>query len=60
MLKKLVLNSKSNDVLNEISSKMAGKTFHHHYHMLYDIRTFLGEEKKFILKLEHTAVVHYL
>ena len=42
----LVKNSNSNELTKYISKNMEGKTFHHHYHILYDIRTLLGKEKK--------------
>ena len=42
----IITNSNSNDIVKNISSSMYGKTFHHHYHILYDIRTVLGNEKK--------------
>ncbi len=38
--------SNSNELVKTISKKMGGSTFHHHYHILYDIRTMLGPEKK--------------
>ena len=42
----LIKNSDSSNIVKKISSEMDGKTFHHHYHILYDIRTLLGKEKK--------------
>jgi predicted O-methyltransferase YrrM len=45
-LRKLIKNSNSNEIVTNISKNMDGKTFHHHYHILYDIRTLLGPEKK--------------
>lgn len=40
------MKSNSNELVQNISKTMFGKTFHHHYHILYDIRTLLGNEKK--------------
>ena len=45
-LKKIIENSDSVNIVANISNKMNGNTFHHHYHILYDIRTLLGNEKK--------------
>jgi cephalosporin hydroxylase len=45
-LKKIIENSDSVNIVSKISNKMSGNTFHHHYHILYDIRTLLGKEKK--------------
>jgi cephalosporin hydroxylase len=42
----IIKNSNSNEIVKTISKTMKGKTFHHHYHILYDIRTLLGNEKK--------------
>ena len=42
----LINNSNSNDLVKNISKNMYGSTMHHHYHILYDIRTLLGPEKK--------------
>jgi cephalosporin hydroxylase len=42
----VITNSNSNDIVKTISNTMHGKTFHHHYHILYDIRTLLGNQKK--------------
>jgi len=39
-------NTKSNDIVKNICKTMTGTTFHHHYHILYDIRTLLGETNK--------------
>lgn len=39
-------NSNSHDLVKSIAQKMNGSTFHHHYHILYDIRTIMGPEKK--------------
>jgi predicted O-methyltransferase YrrM len=46
MLDDIVETSESNEIVKFISNNMDGNTFHHHYHILYDIRTYLGEEKK--------------
>lgn len=46
MLSDIIQHSNSNDIVKDISNKMVGKTFHHHYHILYDIRTLLGETPK--------------
>jgi hypothetical protein len=45
-IKKQIIESNSNEIVKNISNTMFGKTFHHHYHILYDIRTLLGKEKK--------------
>lgn len=45
-LKRLVKKSYSNNIMQYISTNMIGRTFHHHCHILYDIRTLLGNEKK--------------
>ena len=42
----LIKTSDSDNILKKISNEMYGKTFHHHYHILYDIRTLLGSNKK--------------
>lgn len=46
MLSETIKESNSNDIVQYISKNMMGNTFHHHYHILYDIRTLLGKEKK--------------
>lgn len=46
ILKKEIENSNSSSIVKYISNNMMGNTFHHHYHILYDIRTVLGKEKK--------------
>ena len=38
--------SHSNLIVNQIAHEMAGYTYHHHYHLLYDLRTLLGPESK--------------
>lgn len=45
-LSNLIEKSNSSKIVKNISNEMNGKTFHHHYHILYDIRTLLGNEKK--------------
>ena len=39
---KLINDSTSNQIVDDISKNMHGSTMHHHYHILYDIRTLLG------------------
>jgi predicted O-methyltransferase YrrM len=41
-----VSTSTSSNLVKKISETMEGSTMHHHYHILYDIRTLLGPEKK--------------
>jgi predicted O-methyltransferase YrrM len=41
-----ILTEESNLKALEISNTILEKTFHHHYHILYDLRTLLGEDKK--------------
>lgn len=36
---KITVTKKSIDILDHISKKMTGSTFHHHYHINYDIRS---------------------
>lgn len=50
-LTKEVRGSKSDVILKSIVDHMHGHTMHHHYHILYDIRTLLGEEKKTYLEI---------
>ena len=38
--------SRSDLIVAKISQEMIGKTFHHHYHLLYDLRTLLGPTSK--------------
>lgn len=45
MLSDIITKSYSNELVDYISKNMFGKTFHHHYHILYDIRTLLGKDK---------------
>lgn len=45
-LNEIIANSNSNELVNSIAETMNGSTFHHNYHILYDIRTLLGSEKK--------------
>ena len=42
----IIKNSNSNEIVKHISETMHGSTMHHHYHILYDIRTVMGKEKK--------------
>ncbi len=41
-----VSSSTSNNIVKNISENMNGSTMHHHYHILYDLRTLLGPDKK--------------
>src|SRR5579863_4591001 len=41
-----VKKSNSSHIVKSISDTMVGNTFHHHFHILYDIRTILGSDKK--------------
>lgn len=45
-LDNIIVNSDSVNIVKKISTEMFGNTFHHHYHILYDIRTLLGNKKK--------------
>lgn len=38
--------SLSKAIVENIARTMQGRTFHHHYHLLYDLRTLLGPGKK--------------
>ncbi len=42
----IVSTSTSSNLVKNISETMEGSTMHHHYHILYDIRTLLGPTKK--------------
>lgn len=42
----MILKSSSVDIVGRITKTMQGNTFHHHYHMLYDLRTILGNDRK--------------
>lgn len=42
----VIKNSNSSQLVKDISENMYGSTMHHHYHILYDIRTLLGPDKK--------------
>jgi predicted O-methyltransferase YrrM len=44
-LEALVLASGSADLVAAYSRKMEGETFHHHFHVLYDLRTLLGRAR---------------
>lgn len=41
-----IKQSNSNQIAQTISRTMVGNTFHHHFHILYDIRTLMGPSKK--------------
>ena len=43
--------SRSDLMVKEISTTMVGKTFHHHYHLLYDLRTLLGPSPKTYMEI---------
>ena len=45
------ITKNSLDILKDISSKMEGKTFHYHTHILHDIRTNLGDSIKTYLEI---------
>lgn len=51
MLTDIIKQSNSTDIVNYISKNMSGNTFHHHYHILYDIRTLLGSDKKIFTEI---------
>lgn len=38
--------SKSASLMKQLSDEMEGETFHHHQHILYDVRTLLGEKEE--------------
>lgn len=38
-------SSESANIAQRISSEMHGNTFHHHFHLLYDLRTILGADR---------------
>lgn len=40
----IIKKSNSNEIVKDISKNMFGSTMHHHYHILYDIRTLLGDK----------------
>jgi predicted O-methyltransferase YrrM len=46
LIEKAVKESNSDEIVKTISQTMYGNTFHHHYHIIYDLRTLLGNEKK--------------
>ena len=50
-LKSLVESSKSCDIIKTINHDMQGILFHHHVHILYDLRTFLGKDKKTYMEI---------
>jgi cephalosporin hydroxylase len=41
-----IKQSRSDLITGTIAKEIEGKTFHHHYHLLYDLRTILGSDKK--------------
>ena len=41
-----LLTEESNLKVLNISNTMENMTFHHHYHILYDLRTLMGPHKK--------------
>jgi predicted O-methyltransferase YrrM len=47
----LAQESCSADLMKPISREMSGLTFHHHYHLLYDLRTLLGSGRKVYLEI---------
>jgi len=46
-----ISTSTSSNLVKSISKTMDGSTMHHHYHILYDIRTLLGPEKKIYMEI---------
>lgn len=46
-----ILTEESNLKVLNISNTMENKTFHHHYHILYDLRTLLGPHKKVYVEI---------
>lgn len=46
-----ILTEESNIKVVNISKTMENKTFHHHYHILYDLRTNLGMDKKIYVEI---------
>lgn len=47
----LARESGSLDLAKAVARTMRGRTFHHHYHFLYDVRTLLGPERKVYLEI---------
>ena len=47
----LAQESRSAELMRPISREMSGLTFHHHYHLLYDLRTILGSAPKVYLEI---------
>lgn len=39
-----IITQESKELVEFISNNMESHTFHHHYHILYDLRTFLGKD----------------
>lgn len=46
-----ILTEESNLKVLNISDTMENKTFHHHYHILYDLRTLLGPHKRVYVEI---------
>lgn len=46
-----VKSSHSNRYILDISNNMYGKTFHHHNHILYDLRDLLGQTSKVYMEI---------
>lgn len=46
-----IKRSNSHLIVDTISKQMEGHTFHHHYHLLYDLRTILGRQPKNYLEI---------
>jgi hypothetical protein len=46
-----IKRSNSHLIVGHISKEMEGRTFHHHYHLLYDLRTLLGRQSKNYLEI---------
>lgn len=47
----IVKSSKSLEIVETISDMMLGNTFHHHFHLLFDLRTCLGASKKVYMEI---------
>lgn len=50
-LLELINSSKSLNKLREINSKIIERKFHEHTHLLYDIRTLIGKDKKIYMEI---------
>ena len=46
-----LLTEESNLKVLNISNTMENMTFHHHYHILYDLRTLMGPHKKVYVEI---------